>query len=49
MDEAETYDAIRIASKRPPNKYIDVDAREFVRNPSMYSVDGVWVRYDIDS
>jgi len=36
------YEAIRIASKRPPNKYVDVDAREFVRNPGDYSVDGVW-------
>ena len=43
------YEAIRIARYSPPNKFVDVDAREYIRNPRKYSVDGVWVRYDIDS
>ena len=43
------YEAIRIATKNPPNKYVDVDALEFIRNPKKFSVDGVWVSYDIDS
>jgi hypothetical protein len=42
-------EAIRVATKHPPNKFVDVDAREFVRNPSKYSVDGVWLWYDIES
>ena len=43
------YDAIRIATKHPPNGYVDVDAREFVRNVDEYSVDGEWDWYEIDS
>jgi hypothetical protein len=43
------YEAIRIATRRPPNKYVDVDARVFIRNPKKYSVNGVWVHYDINS
>ncbi len=37
------YEAIRIATKHPPDGYVDVDALEFVRNYRDYSVDGVWV------
>ena len=43
------YEAIRIAHHYPPNKFVEVDAREFIRNPRKFSVDGVWVSYDIES
>ena len=43
------YEAIRIATKHPPDGYVDVDALEFVRNYRDYCVDGVWVWYEVDS
>ena len=43
------FNAIRIAMKNPPNGFVDVDAREFIENPSDYSVSGEWIDYVIDS
>jgi len=43
------YQAIRIAIKHPPNGYVDVDARKFIRNPRNYCVSGEWIWYEIES
>jgi hypothetical protein len=43
------YEAIRIATKNPPDGYVEVDALEYIRNYCDYSVDGVWVWYEIES
>ena len=43
------YHAIRIATKNPPNGYVDVDALKFIENPSEYSVSGEWIWYEIES
>jgi hypothetical protein len=37
------YHAIRIATKHPPNGYVDVDARDFIENPQEYCVSGAWI------
>ena len=43
------YRAIRLATKHPPNGYVDVDARDFIENPQEYSVSGEWIWYEIES
>jgi len=43
------YEAIRIATKNPPNGYVDVEALDFIENPHDYSVSGEWVWYEIES
>ena len=43
------YHAIRIATKHPPNGYVDVDALDFIENPREYSVSGEWIWYEIAS
>ena len=43
------YHAIRIATKHPPNGYVDVEASDFIENPLEYSVSGEWIWYEIES
>ena len=43
------YRAIRLATKHPPDGYVDVDARDFIENPQEYSVSGEWIWYEIES
>ena len=43
------YEAVRIATKHPPNKYVDVEAVDFIDNPYDYCVDGEWIWYKIES
>lgn len=43
------YEAIRIATKHPPNGYVDVEALDFIENPHEYCVSGKWIWYEIES
>ena len=43
------FHAIRIATKHPPNGYVDVEATDFIENPREYSVSGEWIWYEIAS
>ena len=40
---------VRIASKHPPNGYVDVEALDFIENPHAYCVSGKWIWYEIES
>ena len=47
--ERDLYHAIRMATKHPPDGYVDVEARDFMENPYDYCVSGEWIWYEIES
>ena len=43
------YEAVRIATKHPPDGYVDVEALDFIENPHNYCVSGEWIWFKIES